>query len=88
MSYARVNTVSVPSLATMSSFHGVGASCVARKAVPIQPPSAPAASTAASVRPEPMPPAASSGMSGNASRTDASSGRSPSTPVWPPASFP
>lgn len=66
---------------------GVSASSTVSHSEPVQTPSAPSASPAAIWRPEPMPPAASTGTS-TASTTWGMRTIVEMSPVWPPASVP
>ena len=55
---------------------------------PVQAPSAPSASAAATCRPQPIPPAASTGVGATASTTSGTRTSVAISPVWPPASLP
>src|SRR5207253_551146 len=55
---------------------------------PVHAPSAPSASAAATCRPQPMPPAARTGVGATASTTSGTRTSVAISPVWPPASLP
>jgi len=63
-------------------------SVVASQTEPIHAPSAPSASAAAICRPQPIPPAARTGVGATASTTSGMRTMVPISPVWPPASEP
>ena len=71
-----------------SASGGTSASSTVSHSEPVHTPWAPRASAAAIWRPEPMPPAASTGVGATASITSGHSTIEPMSPVWPPPSVP
>jgi hypothetical protein len=67
---------------------GTSASCTVNHSEPVHTPCAPIASAAATCRPVPMPPAASTGVGATASITSGHSTTLPISPVCPPPSYP